>query len=123
MLERGGRRATAPFGALVYEPSNNIWAHPGDTIYLYREPQTFLAFGAMAPRGDRFFRPEDKAISSLVRGDFRSRKVSARPADWISLWPNLPPYSCIEARPANWRSVSASTARAFRDRSFPLSTT
>jgi polysaccharide export outer membrane protein len=51
MLERGGRRATAPFGALVYEPSNNIWAHPDDTIYLYREPQTFLAFGAMAPTG------------------------------------------------------------------------
>jgi polysaccharide export outer membrane protein len=24
MLEREGRRATAPFGALVYEPSNNI---------------------------------------------------------------------------------------------------
>jgi polysaccharide biosynthesis/export protein len=51
MLERGGRRAAAPFGALVYEPSNNIWAHPGDTIYLYREPQTFLAFGAMEPTG------------------------------------------------------------------------
>jgi polysaccharide export outer membrane protein len=46
MLERGGRRAAVPFGALVYEPSNNIWAHPNDTIYLYREPQTFLAFGA-----------------------------------------------------------------------------
>ena len=46
MLERGGRRATAPFGALVYEPSNNVWVHPNDTIYLYREPQTFVAFGA-----------------------------------------------------------------------------
>lgn len=48
MLERGGRRATVPFGALVYEPSNNIYVHPNDTIYLYREPQTFLAFGAFA---------------------------------------------------------------------------
>jgi polysaccharide export outer membrane protein len=46
MLERNGRRALAPFGALVYEPANNIWVHPNDTIYLYREPQTFLAFGA-----------------------------------------------------------------------------
>src|SRR5262249_54266710 len=35
MLERQGRRALAPFGALVYEPANNIWAHPNDTIYLY----------------------------------------------------------------------------------------
>ena len=54
MLERDGRRATAPFGALVYEPANNIWARPGDTIYLYREPQTFLAFGAV---GGNSFNP------------------------------------------------------------------
>ena len=47
LLERSGRRAIAPFGALVYEPVNNIYAHPNDTIYLYREPQTFLAFGAV----------------------------------------------------------------------------
>jgi polysaccharide export outer membrane protein len=51
MLEREGRRATAPFGALVYEPANNIWARPNDTIYLYREPQTFVAFGATATQG------------------------------------------------------------------------
>ncbi len=37
LLERNGRRALAPFGALVYEPANNIWVHPNDTIYLYRE--------------------------------------------------------------------------------------
>jgi polysaccharide export outer membrane protein len=47
LLERNGRRAIALFGALVYEPANNIYAHPNDTIYLYREPQTFLAFGAL----------------------------------------------------------------------------
>jgi polysaccharide biosynthesis/export protein len=47
LLERNGRRAIAPFGALVYEPANNIYVHPNDTIYLYREAQTFLAFGAV----------------------------------------------------------------------------
>ena len=47
VLERNGRRAIAPFGALVYEPANNIYIHPNDTIYLYREPQTFLTFGAV----------------------------------------------------------------------------
>jgi polysaccharide biosynthesis/export protein len=51
MLEREGRRATAPFGALVYEPANNIWVHPYDTIYLYREPQTFVGFGAAGLQG------------------------------------------------------------------------
>jgi polysaccharide biosynthesis/export protein len=48
MLERDGRRATVPFGALVYEPSNNIYVHPNDSIYVYREPQTFIVFGANA---------------------------------------------------------------------------
>ena len=47
LLERNGRRAITPFGALVYEPVNNIYIHPNDTIYLYREPQTFLAYGAV----------------------------------------------------------------------------
>lgn len=51
VLERNGRRAAVPFGALVYEPGNNVWAWPGDTIYVYQEPQTFLAFGASGQQG------------------------------------------------------------------------
>ena len=39
------------FGALIYEPGNNIRAWPNDTIYLYKEPQTFLAFGATGLQG------------------------------------------------------------------------
>ena len=50
-LERHGKRGTVPFGAIVYEPGNNIWAWPGDTIYIYKEPQTFLAFGATGIQG------------------------------------------------------------------------
>jgi polysaccharide biosynthesis/export protein len=55
VLERQGRRAAAPFGSLVFEPGNNIWAWPGDTIYLYQEPQTFLAFGASGQQGQFSF--------------------------------------------------------------------
>jgi polysaccharide biosynthesis/export protein len=51
MFERKGRRETVPFGALVYEPSNNVYVHANDTIYLYREPQTFVAFGAVGSLG------------------------------------------------------------------------
>jgi polysaccharide biosynthesis/export protein len=51
VLERDGRRASVPFGALIYERENNIWVWPGDTIYVYREPQTFLAFGASGQQG------------------------------------------------------------------------
>ena len=47
MLERDGRRALSPFGALIYEPANNVFVHPNDIIYVYREPQTYLAFGAL----------------------------------------------------------------------------
>jgi len=51
MLERNGKRATVPFGALVYDPANNIFARPNDTIYLYQEPQTFVEFGASGQQG------------------------------------------------------------------------
>jgi polysaccharide biosynthesis/export protein len=51
VLQRHGRRAAVPFGSLIYEPGNNIWAWPEDTIYLYKESQTFLAFGASGVQG------------------------------------------------------------------------
>lgn len=54
-LERGGKRATVPFGALVYQPANNVWVHAGDTIYVYQEPQVFLAFGASGQQGQFTF--------------------------------------------------------------------
>jgi polysaccharide biosynthesis/export protein len=47
MLEREGRRALAPFGAIVDVPANNVYVRAHDIIYLFREPQTFLAFGAV----------------------------------------------------------------------------
>lgn len=50
-LERAGHRATVPFGALMYEPSNNIYVLPNDVIFLYSQPQTFVAFGATGGNG------------------------------------------------------------------------
>jgi polysaccharide export outer membrane protein len=50
-LERSGHRASVPFGALMYEPSNNIYVLPDDAIYLYSQPQTFVAFGAAGGGG------------------------------------------------------------------------
>jgi polysaccharide biosynthesis/export protein len=63
VLERNGRRAAVPFGSLIYEPGNNIWAWPNDTIFLYKEPQTFLAFGATGVQGQFQFSagPESSA--------------------------------------------------------------
>jgi polysaccharide biosynthesis/export protein len=50
-LERKGHRASVPFGALLDEPSNNIFALPNDVVYLYNQPQTFVAFGAAGLQG------------------------------------------------------------------------
>ena len=47
LLEREGRRALVPFGAIVDVPANNIYVRAHDIIYVFNEPQTFLAFGAV----------------------------------------------------------------------------
>jgi polysaccharide export outer membrane protein len=51
MLERGGRRATVPFENLVMNASNNIYLQPNDRIFVYREQQKFIAFGAFQGGG------------------------------------------------------------------------
>jgi polysaccharide export outer membrane protein len=51
VFERGGRRALVPFGAIVDVPANNIYVRANDLIYVFREPQTFLAFGAVGSGG------------------------------------------------------------------------
>ena len=51
LLERRGKIAVAPFEALTHETGNNIYVQPQDTVYVYREPQTFLAIGAAGKQG------------------------------------------------------------------------
>ena len=51
LLERHKKVAVTPFEALVHETGNNIYVQPQDTIYVYKEPQTFLAFGAAGKQG------------------------------------------------------------------------
>lgn len=51
MLERKGKRAAVPFARLIYEPENNIYVQPGDQIYVYREQQKVIAFGATGTQG------------------------------------------------------------------------
>ena len=52
MLERAKKRATVPFENLVMNPSNNVYVQPGDRIYVYREQQQFIAFGAAGQQGE-----------------------------------------------------------------------
>ena len=79
LLERGGRRETVPLGALLYEPADNIWSHPGDTVYLYRQPQTFLAFGAVKVAGSQI--PFDQWRLSLAEAMGKAGGLSDSQAD------------------------------------------
>lgn len=47
-LQRGKRRATVFFPTLINNPAENIYVKPGDTLYVFRQPQTFVAVGALA---------------------------------------------------------------------------
>ncbi|MFZ1109723.1 MAG: polysaccharide biosynthesis/export family protein [Rhodomicrobium sp.] len=47
-LQRGDRKATVYFNALVSHPEENIYTKPGDVIYIYREPSRFVVAGAVA---------------------------------------------------------------------------
>jgi polysaccharide export outer membrane protein len=80
LLERNGRRAITPFGALVYEPVNNIYVHPNDTIYLYREPQTFLAFGAVGTQQQFPFAAWRLSLAEAISRAGGLQDVQANPA-------------------------------------------
>jgi polysaccharide biosynthesis/export protein len=51
MLQRGKRIAVVPWGALIYEPKNNVLVRPEDQVFLWKDPQTFVAFGATGTQG------------------------------------------------------------------------
>ena len=55
MLEREGRQASAPLAAILGQPSNNIFVRPQDTIYVFTQPQTYVAFGASGQQGQFTF--------------------------------------------------------------------
>jgi polysaccharide export outer membrane protein len=50
-LQRGKRRTTVYFPTLVNKPDENIFVAPGDTVYVYREQQRFVAVGALGAVG------------------------------------------------------------------------
>lgn len=50
-LQRGKMRSTVYFPALVNRPDENIYVAPGDTLYVYREQQRFVAVGALGSVG------------------------------------------------------------------------
>lgn len=75
-LQRGKNKSTIYFPRLVREPSNNIYALPKDTIYVYREAHAFTAFGASGDNGRFDFAEETITLSDalgLAKGLLDSR--------------------------------------------------
>jgi polysaccharide biosynthesis/export protein len=78
VFERDKRRVLVPFGAVVNIPANNIFVRPNDLIYVYHEPQTFLAFGASGRQGQI---PFEAWRISLAEGVAKANGLSDVQAD------------------------------------------
>ncbi len=50
-LQRGSAQGTAIMKDLIDNPPENVYVQPGDRIYLARDPEIFLAFGAVPRPG------------------------------------------------------------------------
>jgi polysaccharide biosynthesis/export protein len=50
-LQRGKQKTTVYFPMLINDPGENIFVEPGDTIYVFREQQKFVAVGALGSSG------------------------------------------------------------------------
>lgn len=50
-LQRGRKKSTVYFPTLVNDPNENIFVAPGDTLYVYRQQQKFVAAGALGSSG------------------------------------------------------------------------
>jgi polysaccharide biosynthesis/export protein len=78
VFERDKKRALVPFGAIVDVPANNIFVRANDLIYVYHEPQTFLAFGASGRQGQFAF---DAWHISLAEAVAKANGLSDTQAD------------------------------------------
>jgi polysaccharide export outer membrane protein len=65
-LQRGQRKSTVSFLRLVGDPSQNVYVQPNDTVFVYQEPQTFLAFGATGENGQIAFGKERLSLAEAV---------------------------------------------------------
>lgn len=65
-LQRGGGTATINFDRLIQSPEENIFVVPGDTIYVKREEQVFLAFGASGNSGEFKFGSDGVTLAEAV---------------------------------------------------------
>lgn len=77
-LSRGPVTATVPMTAVVSNPRENIYLRPGDVLTLVRDPQTFLAVGALGNATELPFSAEGITLAQALA---RARGLSDFQAD------------------------------------------
>jgi polysaccharide export outer membrane protein len=65
-LSRGNQTATVPLTTVVSNPAENIFLRPGDTLTLVRDPQTFLAVGALGSASEIPFQAEGITLAQAL---------------------------------------------------------
>ena len=79
-LSRGSTTATVPLTAVVSNPRENIFLRPGDTLTLVRDPQTFLAVGALGAQSEIPFSAEGITLAQALAKARGLSDVQADPA-------------------------------------------
>ncbi len=65
-LTRGKSTTSVLLAKLIAEPSENIYLRPDDAIFLFKQPQTFTAFGATASNAVVPFEAADLSLAEGV---------------------------------------------------------
>ncbi len=65
-LHREGKEHTIKLDDLLLDPSKNIYLEPNDTLYLYREPETFSIYGASQFQGSFNFERRKIELSDAI---------------------------------------------------------
>lgn len=77
-LSRGNQTATVPMTTIVSNPRENIFMRPGDVLTLVRDPQTFLAVGALGNSTEIPFQAEGITLAQALA---KARGLSDAQAD------------------------------------------
>ena len=134
-LSRGTRTTTVPMTTLVANPRENIYLRPNDVLTLVRDPQTFLAVGALGNATELPFSAEGITLAQALakaRGlsDFQADPAGTfvfrfepasvvrrlNPASPLLTTPVIPVVYRIDMRDPN----SLFTSQAFRMRNRDL---
>jgi polysaccharide export outer membrane protein len=79
-LSRGQTTATVPLITVVSNPRENIYLRPGDTVTLVRDPQTFLAIGALGAQAEIPFQADGITLAQALTKARGLSDIQADPA-------------------------------------------